>query len=154
MRNTEKYHSVLISAMQMYASVRSSQKLEGLLDAQRGRNCTQGTLVGSIQELKRILLLTSNSQVDLEELARIKRQLQTVFSSIGDSVAALQTAVSGARTLEALSSLNRTLQEGRALIGKLPPAARPKLLETMDEIAALTQQIEIMQQAGKVLFYL
>ena len=92
MRNTEKFHSVLISSMQMYASVRSSPKLEGLLDAQRGRNCTQGMLVESIHELKRILLLTSNSQVDLDELARIKRQLQTVFSCIGDSVSALQSS--------------------------------------------------------------
>lgn len=82
---------MLISSMQMYVSVRSSSKLEGLLDAQRGRNCTQGMLVSSIQELKRILLLTSNSQVDLDELARIKRSLQTVFSCISDSISALQS---------------------------------------------------------------
>ena len=90
-RNTEKVHTVLISSMQMYVSVRSSAKLEGLLDAQRGRNCTQEMLVSSIQELKRIILLTSNSQVDLDELARIKRQLQTVFSCISDSISALQS---------------------------------------------------------------
>ena len=62
--------------------------------------------------------------------------------------------VSGVRTLEAIGSLNRTVQEGRALIEKLPSAARPKLLQTMDEISALTEQLESMQTAGKVLFYL
>ena len=59
-------------------------------------------------------------------------------------------AVSGTRTLEAISSLNKTLQEGRALIEKLPSAARPRLQQTLDEIAALTQQLERMQEAGKV----
>eukprot|EP00800_Vazella_pourtalesii_P014643 TRINITY_DN3760_c0_g1_i6.p1 TRINITY_DN3760_c0_g1~~TRINITY_DN3760_c0_g1_i6.p1 ORF type:complete len:830 (-),score=193.67 TRINITY_DN3760_c0_g1_i6:136-2625(-) len=148
-RNTEKVHAVLISSMQMYVSVRSSSKLEGLLDAQRGRNCTQGMLVSSIQELKRILLLTSNSQVDLDELARIKRSLQTVFSCISDSISALQSTVSGARTLEAISSLNKTLTEGRSLIEMLPSTLQPPLLQKLDEIAELTRELELLQSSGK-----
>ena len=81
-----------MSCMQMYVSVRGSQGPQGLLDAQRGRNAAQRTLVDSIGEVKRVLQLTSNSQVDLDELARMKRQPQTLFSCIGDALLVLETS--------------------------------------------------------------